>query len=470
MADADALLAELNVPVRRSFCVLPWLHRFTNLGGEVQLCCTAEDQPGSQLVTDDGTPIHVGSGLDEADVANCASLRRIRRAMLADAWPEACARCLANERAGSPSRRTHENARNAAEIPRILAETTPDGVAPVRVTSRDYRFGNVCNLRCRMCHPRASLPLLAEFREVRRGEFTRAELDAVRDYDWFRGEGFWDDFRRHCHTLDHLHFAGGEPLVIPEVARALDVCIAEGRASQIQLTFNTNVTKLPPAMLDRWPRFKGVVLALSLDGVGAVNDYVRHPARWATLARNLRTIDEHHARLNVTAAWVNTTVQVYNVLGLGDLVKYLHDHFGFIHPIPSLTPLSSPEYFDIRILPAPLKREATRRLLALRAELAARGGNEGPEQIDGVLAHLHGRRPSPLRCAEFRRVTAGFDRLRDQDLCTVVPELAPLMAPDGLSARAARFVERGRNRLGASRAVQRVRALVGRTTPSTDRS
>lgn len=466
MPDADALLAELNAPVRRSFCVLPWLHRFTNLGGEVQLCCVAEDQPESRLTTDDGTPITIGSALGEDEIANCASLRRVRREMLAGTWPEACGRCLAAERAGSPSRRTHENVRHAAEIPAILAATTPDGVAPVRVTSRDYRFGNLCNLRCRMCHPRASLLLLDEFTEVRRGEFSAAELEAVRHYDWFRAERFWDDFRRHCHTLEHLHFAGGEPLVIPEVARALDVCIEEGCASRIELTFNTNVTKLPPAMLARWPRFKGVVLALSLDGVGAVNDYVRHPARWATLERNLHFLDEHHARLNVTAAWVNTTVQVYNLLGLEDLAKYLQAEFRFIHPIPSLTPLTSPEYFDVRILPVALKREATRRLVALRAELVARGGNEGPEQIDGVLAHLHGRRPSPLRCAEFRRVTAGFDRLRGQDLCAVVPELAPLMAPDGLSARAARFVERGRNRLGRTAAVRRVRTLVARTPPT----
>ncbi|MCW5892238.1 MAG: radical SAM protein [bacterium] len=462
MADADALLAELNAPVRRSFCVLPWIHRFTNLGGEVQLCCTAEDQPGSHLVTDDGTPIRVGDALGEDAIANCASLRRVRRAMLAGEWPDACARCLAAERAGSPSRRTHENALHAADIPRLLAETTADGVAPVRVTSRDYRFGNLCNLRCRMCHPRASLPLLPEFVAARPGEFSDAELEATRHYAWFRTPGFWDDFRRHCRTLGHLHFAGGEPLVIPEVARALDVCIEEGCASRIVLTFNTNATKLPRAMLERWPHFRGVVLALSLDGVGAVNDYIRHPARWATIERNLRVIDDEHARLNVTAAWVNTTVQVYNLLGLPDLVKYLHAGFRFIHPIPSLAPLTSPEYFDVRILPRALKREATRRLTALRAELAGRG-TEAPEQIDGILAHLHGRRASPLRCADFRRVTAAFDRLRGQTLSDVAPELTPLMAPDGLSATAARFVEQGRNRLGRSAAVRHVRALVARS-------
>jgi len=327
----------------------------------------------------------------------------------------------------------YENAQYRDELPRIVAETRLDGWAPVRIRSRDYRFGNLCNLRCRMCHPRASLPLLPEVAEVRAHEFTAEQLEATRHYDWFRGERFWDDFRRHCHDLDHLHFAGGEPLVIPEVARALDVCIEEGCAERVALTFNSNATKLPKALL---ARFRGVTLALSLDGVGAVNDYIRHPAKWATIERNLRTIDEEHARLNVTAAWVNTTVQVYNVLGLAELVDYLHAHCRFINPVPYLAPLYSPDYFDVRILPRRLKREATRRLRALAERLGPTEA-EVRAQIDGVIGHMESRRSSPLRCAEFSRVTRGFDRLRGEDVLAVVPELTPLLA-DGIASRAAR--------------------------------
>jgi hypothetical protein len=459
MAGSDERLAELGRPVSGALCVLPWLHRFTNLGGEIQLCCITEEHPESQLRTDDGAAIDVDRGLSEPEVTNCASLRRVRRQMLAGEWPAACEHCLTAERTSGRSRRLFENAQYHDELPRILAETQPDGSAPVRIRSRDYRFGNLCNLRCRMCHPRASLPLLPEVAEVRAHEFTAEQLEAMRHYDWFRRESFWDDFRRHCHDLDHLHFAGGEPLVIPEVARALDVCIEEGCAARVALTFNTNVTKLPPALLARWPRFRGVTLALSLDGIGAVNDYIRHPARWAAIERNLRTIDEEHARLNVTAAWVNTTVQVYNVLRLDELVEYLHRHYRFINPVPTFAPLDAPDYFDVRILPRRLKREAARRLRALADRLGPAAA-EARAQIDGLITHMAARRPSPLRCAEFRRVTRGFDRLRGEDVCNVVPELAPLMA-EGITSRAAEAVERGRNRLAGHPAVRRVRAALG---------
>lgn len=29
--------------ISSTFCVLPWMHRFTNIGGEVQVCCVSEE-------------------------------------------------------------------------------------------------------------------------------------------------------------------------------------------------------------------------------------------------------------------------------------------------------------------------------------------------------------------------------------------------------------------------------------------
>src|SRR5436853_6365580 len=122
MTRADELLAQINRPVRATLCVLPGLHRFTNLGGEVQLCCIAEEHPESQLRTDDGIAIDVDRGLSEDEVANCASLRRVRRQMLAGEWPAACAHCLVAERSSGRSRRLYENAQYRDELPRIVDE------------------------------------------------------------------------------------------------------------------------------------------------------------------------------------------------------------------------------------------------------------------------------------------------------------------------------------------------------------
>lgn len=443
----DTLLTQLNVPVQQSFCVLPWLHRFTNLGGEIQLCCLTDGEPESQLRGEDGAPLFVDDTAREDDIANCASLRHTRRQMLTGEWPAACVRCLTSERAGVLSRRQYENDHYQGELPAIIADTMADGFAPVRVRSRDYRFGNLCNLKCRMCHPGASAPLLPEFIEIYGQEVGRASLDATAHADWFREPRFWDDFRAHCHELDHLHFAGGEPLIIPEVAKALDICIEEGCAERIELTFNTNVTKLPTPLLDRWPRFKGVNLALSLDGYGVVNEYIRHPARWATTEKHLRFLDQHHARLNVTSAWVNTTVQVYNLFSLDRLIEHLHERYTFIRPMPALSYLSHPQHFDIRILPRRLKRQATQRLTALMERLTTQGASDGAGQIAGLITHLHSHRPSPLWCAEFRRVTEHFDRLRNQNVLSVVPELAPVMSPSRVLEPVGKLLEHGKNRI-----------------------
>lgn len=56
----DQVLASLpedyNEASGHSFCVLPWLHRFVNLGGEVQLCCVAEEFNHSYIREDSNRP------------------------------------------------------------------------------------------------------------------------------------------------------------------------------------------------------------------------------------------------------------------------------------------------------------------------------------------------------------------------------------------------------------------------------
>jgi len=54
-------------------------------------------------------------------------------------------------------------------------------------------------------------------------------------------------------SLESLNFAGGGPLIIPQLPQALDLCIRSGRASQIDISFNTNLPLLPDRVTRYWP-------------------------------------------------------------------------------------------------------------------------------------------------------------------------------------------------------------------------
>lgn len=426
---STSLPQDYNEASRHAFCVLPWLHRFVNLGGEVQLCCTAEEFDNSYIRDDAGHRINITDGLSDAQIGETRHLRDIRQTMLQGVWPAACERCRLTEATGGCSRRQAENRHFESHVPWILENTDEQGFAPVRIRSRDYRLGNLCNLRCRMCHPRASKLLLDEWNEVARPRLRISDKQAA-EYEnmtWYHNQQLWDDFRAHCRDLEHLHFAGGEPLIIPEVLKALEICVDEGVAGNIELTFNTNVTKIPPRHRELWPRFKTVNLLCSIDAYGPLNDYIRYPAKWSRLAHNLDIIDQHHEELNLGRATLSVTVQIYNIFHLHELIEYCQGRFGFIRAIPNLVHLSIPDYFNIQHLPGDLKQLAAERLKAQKTRLVMAGETEGLNQIDSVLAYLSMGEHSPYLMSEFKRVTDIFDRLRGESIIALVPELQPLM-------------------------------------------
>jgi sulfatase maturation enzyme AslB (radical SAM superfamily) len=424
---------DFNEPSKHSFCVLPWIHRFVNLGGEVQLCCTSEEHPQSFIKSDTGKPINFADGFSDKQISNSRHNREIRKSMLQGVWPAACERCMITEQCGGSSRRLAKNQHFRRHIPRILESTDEQGNAPVHIHSRDYRLGNLCNLRCRMCHPRASRILLEEWNQVSRRRLRLKGKSArqIEQMDWFQNEQLWKDFANHIHDLEHLHFAGGEPLVIPEVLKALEICVELGVASSIELTFNTNITKIPKKHQDLWPQFKAVNLLCSIDAFGELNDYIRHPSKWSTIERNLDLIDREHEKLNLGSATISATVQIYNIFRLSDLIEYSHQRFSFIRPMPILVHLSVPDYFNIQYLPDDLKELATRKLEDLREGLESIGVTDGFNQLDGILRFMHSANHSPYIMSEFRRITSAYDQLRNESVIGLVPELAVLMQPGG---------------------------------------
>jgi sulfatase maturation enzyme AslB (radical SAM superfamily) len=428
-----SLPKDYNEASRHSFCVLPWMHRFVNLGGEVQLCCTAEEFDDSFIRDDAGHRINIADGLSDEQIGGTRHMRDIRQMMLKGAWPAACERCRLTEQTGGCSRRQAENRHFESHVPWIVENTDEQGFAPVRIRSRDYRFGNLCNLRCRMCHPRASKLLLDEWNEVARPRLriSDKQADEYGNMTWYNNQQLWDDFTAHCKDLEHLHFAGGEPLIIPEVLKALEICVNEGVAGDIELTFNTNATKIPPRHRELWPQFKTVNLLCSIDAYGPLNDYIRYPAKWTRLAHNLDIIDQHHKELNLGSATLSVTVQIYNIFHLHELIEYCQGRFKFIRARPNLVHLSIPDYFNIQHLPDDLKQLAAERLQALKTRLVLAGQTEGLNQIDSILAYLGTGEHSAYLMNEFKRVTAIFDRLRGESVSALVPELQKLMEEPG---------------------------------------
>lgn len=419
-----------------TFCIIPWVHAFGDERGQLRPCCMTLGDPERRLENTDpaGRPFTVyDPGSLEAGW-NTPFMQTLRRDMLEGRRPAVCRRCFEEEDLHIRSYRQDSNETFEAHIDRAIAATTPEGSAPIDlVCSADFRLGNACNLKCRMCSPVSTKLLIPEWQQLFDVPDGHPELEALRAVDWFDGDAFWANCQARLPALERLHFAGGEPMIITRMLDFLQQAIDEGHAHHIQLSYVTNLTTLPARVTSLWPAFKGVTLTASLDGHAPVNSFIRYPSKWDRIDAHLQRLQRDPGTFNCTKVTVNTTVQAYNVLSLTDLFEYLFTrHAPHVVVYPRLTLLTWPSCFSVQVLPPAQKALAAARLRAFVARWEGRWPDTSSEldrfreAIEGVIEHMEAA-DRTTELTEFARRTAVYDRSRGQQARETLPDLAPAL-------------------------------------------
>jgi len=238
-----------------------------------------------------------------------------------------------------------------------------------------------------MCGPVASRLWAPFYNELQPAAYQMPaeELVVLGQNNWVKKSSVSWLLEQSLPHLEALHFAGGEPLILPEMVEALELLVRSGRAAEIELSYNTNLTVLPEKVTSLWQHFKSVSVLCSVDGFGRMTEYIRRPSKWKDIEQNLRVLDENFARWKIKWITVSCTVQIYNMLSLGELFGYLREaKFEHVLPVPQLIPLYYPAYLSIQAMPKDAKRVARRRL---QQELARAEALKDPA-VDGVIGSI----------------------------------------------------------------------------------
>ncbi|MGZ3701667.1 MAG: SPASM domain-containing protein, partial [Bdellovibrionota bacterium] len=186
-----------------ALCSVPFTHFYINEGGTSYPCCelvldvcTNEDEFG-------GTKVRSKDDLPKA--WNSPLHRSLRRSMLSGREPAVCRACYQSEKAGANSLRKMLSGR-LPEAMLAAKEMGEDGSLPLTPQVLDFRLGNTCNLKCRMCSPGFSAGLVPEFSEL-----TGKDFSAFRHVDWHKRPGFLSEVAEFCSTIRELRIMGGEP-------------------------------------------------------------------------------------------------------------------------------------------------------------------------------------------------------------------------------------------------------------------
>ncbi len=408
-----------------TFCVLPWIHSFVNIGGEYQVCCTGEEHD-NYILSDVGHRLNIVDTIPVDNIMNTEFMKQFRQQMLNAKWPMFCKRCQITERDGGTSRRLLENFNYATIIPELINNTGSDGSILFSTICADYRLGNICNLSCRMCSPRASNQWnnLASKLIYQNNLFQANYRLSTRNNSWTSSQSLLDDFRQKVTTLSYLHFAGGEPLISANMKLMLKICVTENVAKKITLTYNTNITCIDTEILNLWKSFKEVKLLCSVDAYGELNDYIREGSSWKKIDSNLKFLEKNAKLYNISEILISTTVQAYNILYLDNIFFYLSNFKNIIH-IPNLINLHHPNYLSTQVLPPRLKDLATKKCLELKQKYASNVNSQYRYLLDNitqVINYMNAENHSQELLDIFFEFNNYVDRITKKNLLKTIPE------------------------------------------------
>jgi sulfatase maturation enzyme AslB (radical SAM superfamily) len=119
--------------------------------------------------------------------------------------------------------------------------------------------------------------------------------------------------------VSRINFAGGEPLLVPEVT---DILNSLDLSKIKNISMNTNLTRLTVKHLEAFERFNSIDIMVSLEGIKEHNDYIRYGSSWVTVEQNIKTLKElSNIKLSITHVLQHTSI-----FSLPDLVEFSEQH------------------------------------------------------------------------------------------------------------------------------------------------
>jgi pyruvate-formate lyase-activating enzyme len=431
-----------------ALCILPWLHLEVVPEGNAKICCVAKE-----TIRDQGRAMNVASSTLE-EIRGSAYMRSVRRALADGRKIPVCGYCWGQEARGESSQRQLWNGIYPEQLGAVRERVTQgaDAGAAMPLEYLQISVGNQCNLACRMCNASYSAriaedPVHSKWAgEMDRegatvwdgaGVVGRGLSPPPRRARWIEGTSWFEqpefvekDMMGAGSTLKTLYVTGGEPLFVPAFDRILDDYISRGLAQDMAISLNTNLfhneRRIARAM-ESLLRFKLCFLAPSIDGHGAVYEYIRYPAKWPVVERNIRYVVDLARQRSNLYVMLTTVAQAYNLFNLVDLLRFADDL-----PVecrPHI--LDGPPQLLPQVLPLDLRLKAVELLDAY----AASPGEPGPQVANRAHAgriarHLAGCVETPDLAASrraFVAFTRALDESRGQSLERSVPELRELM-------------------------------------------
>ena len=286
-------------------CAMTYHGISINQDGNLDPCC--------QYIRQENLPV-VGYG--NMDYFTSTVRHRMREDVNNGIRHAGCQKCWAEEDSGLTSLRQFAEKWYPPESDSFFFVNESNDTENIPVYHLELRLGNFCNLKCIMCTEGSSSSVLAE-RVQHRELYSTIGIYPYNPHiePWWEDPRFLDFCEQRLHRVRRINFTGGEPFIIPEVLSVL-----ERINKQVTVSFNTNLTRVSNQLIDQLKLFDNVEIVISLEGIGAHNEYIRYPSIWTDITQNLQRLRE---QLPNAQFGVNHTLQHTSVYALPELTHWL---------------------------------------------------------------------------------------------------------------------------------------------------
>lgn len=313
-----------NYIVPDTICPLPWMHLEIKNDSTVRPCCVFKGSVGN-VENNSLTEIFYNQ-----------SMAGLRSEFLSGKMPVGCNVCWKNEELNVVSnRQRHLNLLRTKLLTNYLDDP--------KISSLDLKPGNTCNFKCRICGPESS-SLWAK--EIKINSTSNVQH---RSFNWATDrEQIFNEIIECSDNLINVDMYGGEPFLIKPLTGLVEKLVAQEKAHNIRLHYNTNGSIWPENLISLWPHFLHVDLHVSIDNIGQRFELERGGS-WQDIEQNIKKFKElNFSNLKIS---IMPVINIMNVLYIDELFSWAKDIDLSVNPLY----LQHPGHLSIENLTADAK-------------------------------------------------------------------------------------------------------------------
>lgn len=305
----------------KPWCTEPFITLENKVFGPWGLCCRSK-------------PLPYGPEVSPLEHFHSETMQRIRKDMMdhniTDEIKHLCDKCIQHEKRGITSRRQQK-----LNIP------IPTGYDFYTVEVKF--FGNLCNLKCKMCSGMHSSSIAAEEKKL-------GNWDGPIVYNGFEQtnqDKFYSDMEHILPFTRMIKFTGGEPTMNKGILEFIQWIVNKGHSKHLVLKIITNGTKKNEKLLKLSKEFKSFFIGVSVDGTWDIDEYQRPGTDFYDVVQN---IIKYKSYGNVIIHSLITALNVGNVQDLSAFASSLNV------PIDLTSIVMWPDHMRIEVLPVTYRK------------------------------------------------------------------------------------------------------------------